>query len=136
MASQAACMRVARAFPLRYFWLGCNKFPPCNLSVSKGVLLFYAIETGFYAQSIHFLLFHEVREISQLAAPLCSLPCTALFCSLHRTAPCPAPWRAQAQPDSVWRWAAALPVMKRLLSNLAVPCLRAAARQTRRKDWA
>ena len=46
----------------RYFWLGCNHFPPCNLSVSKGVLFFYAVETGFYMQSIHFLLFHEVRH--------------------------------------------------------------------------
>jgi hypothetical protein len=45
----------------RYFWLGCNHFPPCNLGVSRGVLLFYTIETGFYVQAIHFLIFHEVR---------------------------------------------------------------------------
>lgn len=47
----------------RHFWLGCNHFPPCNLSVSKGVLLFYTVETGFYIQSIHFLLFHEVSIV-------------------------------------------------------------------------
>ncbi|MEW5302342.1 MAG: hypothetical protein WDW38_000358 [Sanguina aurantia] len=46
----------------RYFWLGCSHFPPCNLTVSPGVLLFYALETGFYIQSIHFLFFHEVRR--------------------------------------------------------------------------
>ncbi len=45
----------------RYWWLGCTHFPPCNLPVSRGVLLFYCAETGFYLQAIHFLIFHEVR---------------------------------------------------------------------------
>jgi ceramide synthetase len=46
---------------LRFYWLGCNHFPPCNLTVSKGVLFFYALETGFYIQAIHFLAVHEVQ---------------------------------------------------------------------------
>lgn len=46
----------------RHYWLGCSKFPPCNLSVDKGVLLFYCVETGFYLQAIHFLMFIEVRR--------------------------------------------------------------------------
>mmetsp|Transcript_10474 Transcript_10474/g.18301 ORF Transcript_10474/g.18301 Transcript_10474/m.18301 type:complete len:315 (+) Transcript_10474:3-947(+) len=45
----------------RYFWLGCNQFP-CNLTVSRGLLVFYCIETGFYIQAIHFLAVHEVRR--------------------------------------------------------------------------
>lgn len=49
-------------YDTRYFWLGCNHFPPCNLYVSKGVLLFYCLQTGFYLQAIHFLTFHEVRR--------------------------------------------------------------------------
>lgn len=44
----------------RYWWLGCTRFPPCNLPVSRGLLLFYCAETGFYLQAIHFLTFHEV----------------------------------------------------------------------------
>ncbi|GFR45454.1 hypothetical protein Agub_g6851 [Astrephomene gubernaculifera] len=46
----------------RYWWLGCNRFPPCNLPVSRGVLLFYCAETGFYLQAIHFLAVHEERR--------------------------------------------------------------------------
>ncbi|KAG2487445.1 hypothetical protein HYH03_014012 [Edaphochlamys debaryana] len=46
----------------RYWWLGCTHFPPCNLPVSRGVLLFYCAETGFYMQAIHFLAFHEERR--------------------------------------------------------------------------
>jgi len=46
----------------RYYWAGCTHFPPCNLTVTKGVLFFFALETGFYIQAIHFLLFHEVRR--------------------------------------------------------------------------
>lgn len=44
----------------RFFWLGCSHFPPCNLTVSKGTLFFYALETGFYIQAIHFLIYYEV----------------------------------------------------------------------------
>ncbi|EFJ44272.1 hypothetical protein VOLCADRAFT_106486 [Volvox carteri f. nagariensis] len=46
----------------RYWWLGCSRFPPCNLPVSRGVLLFYCAETGFYLQAIHFLAVHEERR--------------------------------------------------------------------------
>ncbi|KAG2429637.1 hypothetical protein HXX76_010867 [Chlamydomonas incerta] len=46
----------------RYWWLGCTRFPPCNLPVSRGLLLFYCAETGFYLQAIHFLAFHEERR--------------------------------------------------------------------------
>ncbi|KXZ42818.1 hypothetical protein GPECTOR_116g350 [Gonium pectorale] len=46
----------------RYWWLGCTHFPPCNLPVSRGVLLFYCAETGFYLQAIHFLAVYEERR--------------------------------------------------------------------------
>ncbi|GIL87382.1 hypothetical protein Vretimale_1689 [Volvox reticuliferus] len=46
----------------RYWWLGCTRFPPCNLPVSRGVLLFYCAEAGFYLQAIHFLAVHEERR--------------------------------------------------------------------------
>ncbi|GLC47300.1 hypothetical protein PLESTB_001742600 [Pleodorina starrii] len=46
----------------RYWWLGCTRFPPCNLPVSRGVLLFYCAETGFYLQAIHFLAVYEERR--------------------------------------------------------------------------
>lgn len=44
----------------RYMWLGCNHFPPCNLHVPPKVLIFYCVQTGFYLQAVHFLIFHEV----------------------------------------------------------------------------
>ncbi|PNH12629.1 ASC1-like protein 1 [Tetrabaena socialis] len=46
----------------RYWWLGCTRFPPCNLPVSRGLLLFYCAETGFYLQAVHFLAVHEERR--------------------------------------------------------------------------
>ena len=33
-----------------HFWLGCSSFPPCNLQVKPGPLLFYCVQTGFYIQ--------------------------------------------------------------------------------------
>lgn len=33
----------------RYFWLGCTQLP-CDLYVSKGLLLFYCVQIGFYIQ--------------------------------------------------------------------------------------
>lgn len=33
----------------RHFWLGCTRLP-CDLYVSKGLLLFYCVEIGFYIQ--------------------------------------------------------------------------------------
>jgi hypothetical protein len=76
----------------RYWWLGCTKFPPCNLPVSRGVLLFYCAETGFYIQAIHFLAFHEVSEPdSALAWPwtssLLRVPMRPAHSALAR-APC------------------------------------------------
>ena len=44
-----------------YFWKGCTRLP-CDLFVSKRVLLFYCVETGFYIQAIPFLLFVEERR--------------------------------------------------------------------------
>ncbi|KAJ9516876.1 hypothetical protein QJQ45_027273, partial [Haematococcus lacustris] len=46
----------------RYFWVGCSHFPPCNLLVTPGMLLFYCMQTGFYVQAIHYLIFHEIRR--------------------------------------------------------------------------
>uniref|UniRef100_A0A7S0YMV2 TLC domain-containing protein n=1 Tax=Polytomella parva TaxID=51329 RepID=A0A7S0YMV2_9CHLO len=46
----------------RYWWLGCTHFPPCNLPVSRGLLLYYCFETGFYMEAINFLIFHETRR--------------------------------------------------------------------------
>ena len=47
----------------RYFWLGCTEnTPPCQHYLSKGMLLFYCLSTGWYIQSIHYLLFIETRR--------------------------------------------------------------------------
>mmetsp|Transcript_10181 Transcript_10181/g.21773 ORF Transcript_10181/g.21773 Transcript_10181/m.21773 type:complete len:318 (-) Transcript_10181:652-1605(-) len=64
----------------RYYWLGCSHFPPCNMIVSKGVLLFYCIETGFYLQSIHFLMFHEVRRKDWLESMIHHIVTAGLLC--------------------------------------------------------
>lgn len=58
----AVCYGEVWATDSRFWWLGCTRFPPCNLPVSRGVLLFYCLETGFYLQSIHFLIFEETRR--------------------------------------------------------------------------
>ena len=63
----------------RYFWLGCNHFPPCNLYVSKGVLFFYCLSTGWYIQSIHFLLFIETRRKDWLESMIHHLVTFALL---------------------------------------------------------
>jgi hypothetical protein len=34
----------------RALWLGCTRFPPCNMYVKPELLLFYCVETGFYIQ--------------------------------------------------------------------------------------
>jgi hypothetical protein len=45
----------------RHFWIGCTRLP-CDLFVSKKLLLFYCVETGFYMQAIPFLIFVETRR--------------------------------------------------------------------------
>jgi hypothetical protein len=45
----------------KHFWIGCTKLP-CELFVSKKLLLFYCVETGFYIQAIPFLIFVETRR--------------------------------------------------------------------------
>mmetsp|Transcript_7478 Transcript_7478/g.19933 ORF Transcript_7478/g.19933 Transcript_7478/m.19933 type:complete len:322 (+) Transcript_7478:128-1093(+) len=66
-------------YDTRFYWLGCNHFPPCNLTVSKGVLFFYALETGFYIQAIHFLIFHEVRRKDWLESMIHHIATTLLL---------------------------------------------------------
>lgn len=44
-----------------YFWRDCTALP-CNYPVSKKLLLFYCLETGFYLQSIPFLIYYETRR--------------------------------------------------------------------------
>jgi ceramide synthetase len=45
----------------KHFWIGCTQLP-CELFVSKKLLLFYCVETGFYIQAIPFLIFVETRR--------------------------------------------------------------------------
>ena len=56
----------------RLLWLGCTQFPPCNLPVSRSVLLLYCAQTGFYLQAIHYLIFYEVSEC------VCAVQCRAV----------------------------------------------------------
>ena len=47
----------------RHFWVGCGtNFPPCQHYLPKGVFFFYCLSTGWYIQSIHYLLFIETRR--------------------------------------------------------------------------
>ena len=46
----------------RFFWLGCANYPPCHHYLPKGVFFFYCLSTGWYIQSIHYLLFIETRR--------------------------------------------------------------------------
>lgn len=48
-------------YDTKYMWDGCTQLP-CDLYVSKGSLLFYCVEIGFYIQAIPFLLWHETRR--------------------------------------------------------------------------
>lgn len=48
-------------YDTKYYWLGCTKLP-CDFFVSKKLLLFYCVETGFYIQAIPFLWTVEVRR--------------------------------------------------------------------------
>lgn len=37
-------------YDTKYFWIGCNRFPPCNYDVPRLVRLLYAAEFAYYLQ--------------------------------------------------------------------------------------
>ena len=38
-------------YDTKYFWIGCNRFPPCNYDVPRLVRLLYAAEFAYYLQA-------------------------------------------------------------------------------------
>ena len=43
-------------------WRGCTRFPPCSFPVGRAVRFLYAVELGFYLQSIPALALFDVRR--------------------------------------------------------------------------
>ena len=34
----------------KYFWIGCNRFPPCNYDIPPLLRFIYSLQLGFYLQ--------------------------------------------------------------------------------------
>jgi len=46
----------------KHFWLGCDRFPPCNYSIPVLMRVMYSLELGFYLQAVPYLFLWEVRR--------------------------------------------------------------------------
>ena len=49
-ATRFRCCKRRFITDTRYFWIGCNQFPPCNYEVPLLIRTMYSLELGFYVQ--------------------------------------------------------------------------------------